>query len=276
MPKFKYTAHDIKGAEKSGTINAPDQATATAQLRSKGLFPSSVMGTELKLPITGKSTKRSRGLDMEIRLPAALTVVHPKQLMVLTRQMATLIHAGLPLLRGLKVLERQEKNAALKKAVHEIAETIEGGSTFAEALALHPRIFNKLFINMVKAGEAGGLLDVVLERRVRILTRLGLFSHYPIMALAAVGLIVLRRRGETLIPLLAVIATAVIAGAASFGITRYRPIGSPSCAAANSATAWLLATIPSTSRLAARCSRTWRGRFHPASWRRLDRTTGLP
>jgi type IV pilus assembly protein PilC len=164
MAKFKYTAHDIKGNEKSGIITATDQAAATSQLRSKGWFPTEVVGTDLKVPPQPQHRRPRVGLDMEIRLPPHLTVVHPKQLMILTRQMATLIHAGLPLLRGLKVLERQEKNAALRKAVGEIADSIEGGSTFGDALAQHPRIFNKLYVNMVKAGEAGGILDIVLER----------------------------------------------------------------------------------------------------------------
>jgi type IV pilus assembly protein PilC len=164
MAKFRYTAHDIQGTEKSGTLNAADQAAAVSQLRGKGLFPTEVVGNDLTLPTKRNPGKIRIGLDMEIRLPAFLSVVHPKQLMVLTRQMATLIHAGLPLLRGLHVLERQEKNPALKKAVRDIAGSIEGGSTFGDALALHPRIFNKLYVNMVKAGEAGGILDVVLER----------------------------------------------------------------------------------------------------------------
>ena len=191
MPKFKYIAHDINGEEKSGTVNAANPAAAREQLRGKGLFPTEVVGTELQLPASGKKA-RGRGLDMEIRMPAALSVVRPKQLMVLTRQMATLIHAGLPLLRGLKVLERQEKNAALKKAVGEIADTIEGGSTFADALASHPRIFNKLYINMVKAGEAGGILDVVLERLAsymekaqKVKNKVKSAMTYPIVVLLA-------------------------------------------------------------------------------------------
>ena len=191
MPKFKYIAHDINGNEKSGTVNAANQAAALEQLRGRGLFPTEVVGTELQLPAAGKKA-RGRGLDMEIRMPAALSVVRPKQLMVLTRQMATLIHAGLPLLRGLKVLERQEKNAALKKAVAEIAASIEGGSTFADALASHPRIFNKLYINMVKAGEAGGILDVVLERLAsymekaqKVKNKVKSAMTYPIVVLLA-------------------------------------------------------------------------------------------
>jgi type IV pilus assembly protein PilC len=163
MAKFKYTAHDVKGTQKSGIISATDQAAATSQLRSKGLFPTEVTDVDLAIPKKEKGKQRLT-LNMEIRLPAFLSVVQPKQLMVLTRQLATLIHAGLPLLRGLKVLERQEKSPSMKKALDEISDSIEGGSTFADALAQHPRIFNKLYINMVKAGEAGGILDVVLER----------------------------------------------------------------------------------------------------------------
>jgi len=191
MAKFRYIAHDVNGQEKSGTVNAANRAEAKEQLRGKGLFPTEVTGTELQLPPAGKKA-RGRGLDMELRLPAALSVVRPKRLMVLTRQMATLIHAGLPLLRGLKVLERQEKNAALKKAVGEIADTIEGGSTFADALAAHPRIFNKLYINMVKAGEAGGILDVVLERLAsymekaqKVKNKVKSAMTYPIVVLLA-------------------------------------------------------------------------------------------
>jgi type IV pilus assembly protein PilC len=81
-----------------------------------------------------------------------------------TRQLATLVDAGLPLLRGLRVLEKQERNATLKGILAKLALSIEGGSTFSEGLAQHPKVFNRLFVNMVKAGELGGVLEVVLKR----------------------------------------------------------------------------------------------------------------
>jgi type IV pilus assembly protein PilC len=81
-----------------------------------------------------------------------------------TRQLATLVDAGLPLLRGLRVLEKQEKNSTLKGIIAELALSIEGGSTFSEGLAQHPKVFNRLYVNMVKAGELGGVLEVVLTR----------------------------------------------------------------------------------------------------------------
>jgi type IV pilus assembly protein PilC len=192
MPRFDYIAHDINGDEKNGAINAPDKASATAQLRARGLFPTEVTGTNLTVPKAEAKRTFNRGLSMEIQLPAALTVVRAKQLMIFTRQLATLIRAGLPLLRGLHVLERQEKNAALKKAVRSLGESIEGGSTFADALAQHPRIFNRLFINMVKAGEAGGILEVVLERLAsymeksqRVRNKIKSAMTYPIVVLLA-------------------------------------------------------------------------------------------
>ena len=88
----------------------------------------------------------------------------PKVLTAFTRQLATLVDAGLPLLRGLRVLAKQEKNLTLKEIVGKLGLAIEGGSTFSEGLAQHPKVFNKLFVNMVKAGELGGVLEVVLTR----------------------------------------------------------------------------------------------------------------
>ena len=88
----------------------------------------------------------------------------PKILTTFTRQLATLVEAGLPLLRGLRVLSKQERHPTLKRILGELAESIEGGSTFSEGLAQHPKVFNKLFVNMVKAGEIGGVLEVVLKR----------------------------------------------------------------------------------------------------------------
>ena len=84
--------------------------------------------------------------------------------MIFTRQLATLIDAGLPLLRGLTVLAKQERDVLLKNTINQLADSVQGGSTFSEGLAQHPKIFNKLYVNMVKAGELGGVLELVLDR----------------------------------------------------------------------------------------------------------------
>src|SRR5207245_5346801 len=90
--------------------------------------------------------------------------VKPKTLMIFTRQLATLIDSGLPLLRGLNVLGKQERDRTLKKTIDKLSDSVQGGSAFSDALALHPRIFNHLYVNMVKAGEVGGVLELVLTR----------------------------------------------------------------------------------------------------------------
>ncbi len=170
MAKYRYVALDAKGKETEGEIEADNQSAAVAKIREKGLFPTSVEDTATAKPRKVKKAAKAAPaaggdmLKMELRLPAFLSRVKPKVLMVFTRQLATLVNAGLPLLRGLRVLYKQEKNTALRRAIAEMAESIESGSTFAEAMAQHPRIFNKLYVNMVKAGEVGGVMDVVLVR----------------------------------------------------------------------------------------------------------------
>ncbi|MBP7830668.1 MAG: type II secretion system F family protein [Kiritimatiellae bacterium] len=194
MAKFSYTALDAKGRETQGEIEADNQTAAISKIREKGMFPTAVTDAAAK-PAKKKAVKASGGLmKMELRMPAFLSRVKTKQLMVWTRQLATLVNAGLPLLRGLRVLAKQEKNPLLKRTVSEMAESIESGSTFAEALAQHPRIFNKLFVNMVKAGEVGGVLDVVLlrlaefmEKAQKIKSKVVSAMVYPVVVLIMAG-----------------------------------------------------------------------------------------
>jgi type IV pilus assembly protein PilC len=160
MPMFQYTAHTLNGEKNEGTLTASTQAEATAQLRAKGLFPSKI----IQLNSAHTKTEKTKPLAKKIQRPTLLASVSTKHLMIFTRQLSTLIQAGLPLLRALTVLERQEKHGALKRAQNGLIESIENGSTLADALALYPRIFNTLYLNMVRAGEAGGMLDVVLDR----------------------------------------------------------------------------------------------------------------
>jgi type IV pilus assembly protein PilC len=173
MPKYTYVALDARGAETRGEIEADNENAALSRIREKGMFPTSVSEATAGARSTksakgskaakGKSTSGA-GLKKEIKMPVLFSRVKTKELMVFTRQLATLVDAGLPLVRSMQVLEKQEKNPALKKALGEMAESIQSGSTFAEALAQHPKIYNKLYVNMAKAGEVGGVLDQVLVR----------------------------------------------------------------------------------------------------------------
>ncbi len=176
MPKFNYTAFDAKGKEINGSVEAANSQEAIGRVREKGLFPSNVTedGKERTKktrkgddpsstsPTVARTQKKSLG---QIEIPFLTpTTVKSKILTAFTRQLATLIDAGLPLVRGLNVLHKQESNVVLKRTTLKLIESIEGGSTFSEALAQHPKIFNRLYVNMVRAGEAGGVLDVTLMR----------------------------------------------------------------------------------------------------------------
>jgi type IV pilus assembly protein PilC len=119
----------------------------------------------------GKATRRAAKTPRAERVPRSKKIVlfqrksvRPKTLMIFTRQLATLIDAGLPLLRGLNVLAKQERDSLLKGTINKVADSVQGGSTFSEGLAQHPRLFNDLYVNMVRAGELGGVLELVLTR----------------------------------------------------------------------------------------------------------------
>lgn len=165
MPQFQFTAADAKGEQMSGTIESTSEAEAIQQLRSQGYYPLQVVEAG-KGKLAKKAAKKGKAAPAGKKGPKATTGgrIKPKILMIFTRQLATLIDSGLPLLRGLTVLSKQEPNPVLRGTIAALADSVQSGSTFSEALAQHPKIFNKLYVNMVKAGELGGVLEVVLVR----------------------------------------------------------------------------------------------------------------
>jgi type IV pilus assembly protein PilC len=170
MPKFSYVAMDSRGKETKGTLEVANQNEAIGRIKEMGFFPTKVVEDKGGAAAAGAAKKSAKGkkggmsMNLQIKIPGLSGRVKSKVLCTFTRQLATLVQAGLPLLRGLRVLQKQEKNANLKGILGELAVSIEGGSTFSEALAQHPKVFNRLFVNMVKAGEIGGVLEVVLKR----------------------------------------------------------------------------------------------------------------
>ncbi|MGO8926533.1 MAG: type II secretion system F family protein [Limisphaerales bacterium] len=173
MPKYNYVAMDAHGKESKGTLEVASQNEAIGRVKEMGLFPTKIVeldkakekGEKKAGPAPKAGAKKKGGaLNFNIKIPGLSGRVKSKVLTTFTRQLATLVDAGLPLLRGLRVLEKQERNPNLKSILGELAVAIEGGSTFSEGLAQHPKVFNRLFVNMVKAGELGGVLEVVLNR----------------------------------------------------------------------------------------------------------------
>ena len=156
MPQFVYTAMNARGKEMKGKINAASEEAAIADLKAKGLFPTSIKAA------AAAATKKKKGGGMNMALGPI--VVKKKDLTVFTRQLAILLDAGLPLIRSLRTLEKQSKNASLKIVLGQTADTVEGGATFAESLAQNPKSFDKLYLNMVRAGEASGAMEIILDR----------------------------------------------------------------------------------------------------------------
>lgn len=198
MPHFAYTAYDARGAETRGTLEAAGPEPAALALKARGLFPTSLVtaaATARDRPAPPARATRARELDWEIRLPFVRPVSEQEQA-VFTRQLATLLRAGMPLLRGLEVLARQERNRALRAVIGALGEDLRSGGALSEALARHPRVFDRLHVNMVKAGEAGGVLDVVLDRlagfaekRLALRAKVGAALVYPLIVLIVAGLI---------------------------------------------------------------------------------------
>jgi type IV pilus assembly protein PilC len=194
MPHFAYTAVDAQGKTHQGTVEANSAADAAAAIKKQGRFPTNIAETS-----AAAGAAKGKGLSLPFSLGGGSGTgkVPAKVLTVFTRQLSTLISAGLPLLRSLRTLSKQEKNANLKKIMASLAESVEGGTTFSEALAQHPKAFNKLYVNMVKAGELGGVLEVVLtrlaefaEKSQRIRGKVTSAMVYPIVVLTiAVGIV---------------------------------------------------------------------------------------
>jgi type IV pilus assembly protein PilC len=187
MPRFSYTAVDARGKQATGFVEANDRPDAVAQIRQLGFYPQRL--DEAKESQTGPTGVKPKGKKKNSK-------VKMKVLTVFTRQLATLIDAGLPLMRSLKTLSRQERNPIMRATMVNLAESVESGSTFSEALALHPGIFNKLYINMVKAGELGGVLEIVLtrlaefqEKSQKIKGKVVAAMVYPIVVLVIAALI---------------------------------------------------------------------------------------
>ena len=188
MPEYDFVATDSSGSEQAGSVEASSRDEALSIIRDAELKPVSLNGK----PLNGTGRRKSdrsggrsgrggktppgkpppgqgasgAGEDvpkMSKSISFGQKRVKPKDLCVFTRQLATLIDAGLPLVRGLEVLQRQEKNPTLRNAIIGMVDSIKSGSNFADSLSQHPKIFDKLYVNMVKAGEVGGVLDKVLN-----------------------------------------------------------------------------------------------------------------
>ncbi len=166
MATFAYVAMNSSGQEVKEEVEANTADEAIAKIRSKGYFP-----TKVKEKAAKKGAKKKKGGGEEAaptavkkKMPLSIGGVPRKQLVAFTRQLSTLQDAGLPILRSLQILEQQQKPGLLKAIIGGVAEEVEGGGTLSDAMAKYPKAFDKLYVNMINAGELGGVLDLILAR----------------------------------------------------------------------------------------------------------------
>ncbi|MGZ4986341.1 MAG: type II secretion system F family protein [Chthoniobacterales bacterium] len=205
MPRYTYVALDSRGQESTGLVEAGSTNEAIGQLRQAGYFPTNVF-EEGKASAQEKKAIKQKTKAIRAAAPAKekkgttlfeRKTIKPKILMIFTRQLATLIDSGLPLLRALTVLAKQERDKVLKKTIGNLSDAVQGGSTFSEGLSHHPRIFNDLYVNMVRAGEVGGVLELVLtrlaefqEKAQKIKNKVVAAMVYPVIVMClAVGIL---------------------------------------------------------------------------------------
>lgn len=155
MGAFAYSAINAQGAETNGELNAPDLASAREMLRMKGL---------LARRIEEVAAEAAEATGGTISLSSSKKKVKPKSLQVFSRQFATMIEAGLNVVSALVILETQTEDLALAAVVRELRADVEAGLLLSEALSKHPGVFSRLYVAMIEAGEAAGILDVVLDR----------------------------------------------------------------------------------------------------------------
>ena len=179
MPLFAYRARNDEGLLVKGKIESEDRLAVENNLAGSGL-----------IPIEISEARRSFDLD---KFKALFESVRPEDLIVMTRQLGTMYRAGIPFVRSLKGVRDQTENKALKKIVEVVREDVEEGSTFANALSKHPKVFDELYVSMVEAGEAGGVLDeifnrlsILLEKEAEIKEKIKSATLYPKIVVGAI------------------------------------------------------------------------------------------
>lgn len=202
MPSFSYTAVEtLTGREAEGTINGPNAEEVIVLLKRQRLAPVSIRPLVVEGGKASEARKVPRASRNRISRAVWAQWIQPritaKTLTLFTRQLAALVKAGMPLLRCLEVLQRQESNATFRAALEELAETIRSGGTLSDGLSRYPKTFDRLYINMIKAGEAGGVLDTILDRLARFMEkaervkgRVKSAMTYPVIVMVlAVGIV---------------------------------------------------------------------------------------
>lgn len=185
MPTYKINAIDNMGKNVKDTIDAPSPDEAIERIRSQGFFPTGIKEVKGRAKM-GEPKRDKSPVHEGKKKKQGITIggVSAKQLNTFTRQFATLINADVPIVRSLRILEAQMKHCLLKKVLDTVVEDIEGGSSLSDSLAKHPRAFGKIYVNTIKAGEIGGMLDQILVRLADFMEKMARLKKKIISSLA--------------------------------------------------------------------------------------------
>ncbi|MEK6601290.1 MAG: type II secretion system F family protein, partial [Candidatus Binatota bacterium] len=153
MPVFVWEGKTAQGKVLKGEMEAVSQDVVFARLRSQRIQP-----------IPARVREKGKGLEKELTIPGFGAKVTSHDVMLFTRQFATMIDAGLPIVQGLEILSTQSESKAFRNIIRTIKQDVESGFTLADALKKHPKVFDDLYVNMVSAGEVGGVLNTILNR----------------------------------------------------------------------------------------------------------------
>lgn len=185
MATFVYSGKTMNGDVRRGELQAANMSQATAALRRQHIIPSTL-------------NQKKAGFNFkDIKLPGLSKGVTTKDLVIFSRQFATMIDAGLPLVQCLEILSSQQENAEFKRVLIDVKSAVEGGSTFADALKKHPKVFDDLYVNLIAAGEVGGILDTILnrlsgflEKAEKLKTKVKSAMTYPVAVIVIACLVV--------------------------------------------------------------------------------------
>src|SRR3954470_9316758 len=187
MPTYAYEAMNASGQEVKEEIDATSSEEAIAKIRGKGYFPTKVREKAAKKKVAKKADAAAGPTK---KLPFSIGGVPRKQLVGFTRQLSTLQDAGLPILRSLQILEQQQKPGLLKAIIGGVADEVEGGGTLSDAMSKYPKAFDKLYVNMIAAGEAGGVLDLILARLADFMEKAARLKKKVIGAMIYPGVVI--------------------------------------------------------------------------------------
>ena len=211
MPTYVYEALNSAGKPQKGTVDAGTSEEAVQRIKGEGFFPTSVREQKIKGEAGARGADKVRKKKKSFDLAITFGRVKNKHLTLFTRQLSTLQDAGLPLLRSLHVLEGQQRPGLMKSVLGQVAEDVEGGTALSDAMAKHPKAFDRLYCKMVNAGEIGGVLDVILQRLANFLEKAQR----------------LRRRiiGAMIYPVVVItVATVIVTGIMVFVIPKFQEI----------------------------------------------------